>query len=341
MTETGENDVDISIPRHDLSTYLGRLRHFITVTSPLTLLATNKQLEDAKRTVDKYDDAIRQRRVPYLVPRTEAEQYWRAKQIVQSSVHPDTGETIPLPFRMSAFVPTNLIIVGGMLMPSTSLKTIIFWQWANQSLNSCVNAANANKSGPQMTTGEIAGAYAAATSAAVGISVGLTQAIPRMRNVAPGTRAILGRLVPFVAVGSASVVNVGAMRWREMLHGTKVYSKTDSGERKEVGNSVVAGQRAVGMTAASRIFINMPTLVLPPLLLSWAQRRRIVPTVGIAPRIAEVTLIGISLLAFLPPAIAVFPQDASIDVSKLEPRFHSLKDGDGKPVHQLEYNKGL
>ena len=47
----------------------------------------------------------------------------------------DTGEAVPLPFRLSAFVPTNLVIVAGMLMPNPSLKGVIFWQWANQSLN--------------------------------------------------------------------------------------------------------------------------------------------------------------------------------------------------------------
>lgn len=30
--------------------------------------------------------------------------------VVKSSIHPDTGEIIPLPFRMSAFVPTNILI---------------------------------------------------------------------------------------------------------------------------------------------------------------------------------------------------------------------------------------
>lgn len=47
----------------------------------------------------------------------------------------DTGEPVPLPFRMSAFVPTNLIIVAGMLMPNPSTASVLFWQWANQSLN--------------------------------------------------------------------------------------------------------------------------------------------------------------------------------------------------------------
>lgn len=48
---------------------------------------------------------------------------------------PDTNEPVPLPFRLSAFVPTNLVIVAGMLMPNPTLKSVIFWQWANQSLN--------------------------------------------------------------------------------------------------------------------------------------------------------------------------------------------------------------
>ena len=55
--------------------------------------------------------------------------------MVDSTLHPDTGLPVPLPFRMSAFVPTNLIIIAGMLMPNPSLKSVIFWQWANQSLN--------------------------------------------------------------------------------------------------------------------------------------------------------------------------------------------------------------
>jgi hypothetical protein len=55
--------------------------------------------------------------------------------VVNSSIHPDTGEPVTLPFRMSAFVPTNLIICAGMLAPNPSLFSIVGWQWANQTLN--------------------------------------------------------------------------------------------------------------------------------------------------------------------------------------------------------------
>lgn len=48
-----------------------------------------------------------------------------------------------------------------------------------------------------------------------------------------------------------------------------------------------------------------------------------------------VGLIGASLLLFLPPAIATFPQRGSIDPKKLEQRFRELS------YDHVEYNKGL
>lgn len=35
---------------------------------------------------------------------------------VESAIHPDTGEFIPLPFRMSMFMPVNLPVTGGMIL---------------------------------------------------------------------------------------------------------------------------------------------------------------------------------------------------------------------------------
>lgn len=46
-------------------------------------------------------------------------------------------------------------------------------------------------------------------------------------------------------------------------------------------------------------------------------------------------LVGASLLLFLPPAIATFPQRGSIDPKKLEQRFRDLN------YERVEFNKGL
>ena len=132
---------------------VGRLKHFTSVTSPLTLLASSSELAAAQKLLQDYQHGVGEGRAAW--GREDEAGIWKAKQrgsqdtlggkwsrsqssinpVVDSSLHPDTGLPVPLPFRMSAFVPTNILIIGGMLMPNPSLKGVIFWQWANQSLN--------------------------------------------------------------------------------------------------------------------------------------------------------------------------------------------------------------
>lgn len=334
--------VDITKSRYDLSTFKGRLLHFATVTSPLTLLASNAELRAAQELVSSYESRFPSNRTTgsFLVPQSEAEKYYKAKQLVDSSVHPDTGEVILLPFRMAAFVPTNLLVVGGMLMPNPSLASIIFWQWINQSLNVAVNYSNANKSVP-MNMKEVGIAYAAATTSAVGIAVGMSRGVPKLR-VSPGIKSVLTSLVPFVSVASAGIVNISCMRWKEIKDGIGIYiSDPSTGTRTHIGDSSIAGTRAVSMTAASRVLTNIPTLILPPLALRALQRAKIIPTSGPLTRAVDLAMIGTSLLIFLPPAIATFPQVATANPKSLESKFHNLRDQNGNPIEKVEFNKGL
>lgn len=70
----------------------GRLAHFASVTSPLTLLASTAELQKAQELVSSHESQFpKDRRTgTYFVTRPEAEKYWKAKQLVESSVHPDT-----------------------------------------------------------------------------------------------------------------------------------------------------------------------------------------------------------------------------------------------------------
>ncbi|SPO27583.1 related to Probable mitochondrial transport protein fsf1 [Ustilago trichophora] len=339
---TPESDMaDITKDRYDLTTFKGRLLHFASVTSPLTLLASNAELKSAQELVKSYEAKFPANRTTgtFFVPRSEAQKFWKAKQLVDSSVHPDTGEVILLPFRMAAFVPTNLLVVGGMLMPNPTLASIVFWQWINQSLNVAVNYSNANKSVP-MNMKEVGLAYAAATTSAVGIAVGMSRGVPKLK-VSPGVKGVLTSLVPFVSVASAGIVNISCMRWKEIKDGVGVYIRDQEGNRHYIGDSSKAGQRAVAMTAASRVLTNIPTLILPPLALKFLQRAKVIPASGALTRAVDLTLIGTSLLVFLPPAIATFPQVARINPNKLEPKFHHLTDQQVNPITEVEFNKGL
>lgn len=85
----------------------------------------------------------------------------------------------------------------------------------------------------------------------------------------------------------------------------------------------------------------VPTMILPPLALVYLQKRRLVPQTGVWSRAADLGLIGASLFVFLPPAIATFPQTATIPASKVELAYQNIKDDTGNIVQTFEYNKGL
>ncbi|KAF9965016.1 hypothetical protein BGZ70_005537, partial [Mortierella alpina] len=65
--------IDLSKPYFDQSTYMGRVRHFIQVTSPLNLFVTSKGLEDAKTLITDYNSG----KIP---ANTDPSKLWRAKE---------------------------------------------------------------------------------------------------------------------------------------------------------------------------------------------------------------------------------------------------------------------
>ncbi|KAJ3172304.1 hypothetical protein HK101_011160, partial [Irineochytrium annulatum] len=308
-------------PLYDQSTYIGRLRHFAEVTNPRNLLATPSQLLAAKRLVDAH-----QSHTPITPPPTSA-QLLAAKRLVDSNFHPDTGETILLPFRMACFVPTNALIVAGMLVPNPSTAAIVFWQVVNQSVNVAFNYCNANKSAV-MDTKETAIAYTTAVASSCTIALGMNAWVSRLRGLSPLATSILGRCVPFTAVAAAGTLNVFLMRQKELTEGISVLDK----DGNVVGKSQKAGFNAISQVAVSRVATAFPAVFLPGLIMTRLERTAFVRS---NPRLAmplNLAVICGSLMAALPCAVAIYPQVAEVPVAKLEPRFQGLRDKDGAPI---------
>jgi tricarboxylate carrier len=313
--------------RYDLDTYLGRVKHCAEISDPTMLLSTSKDIEESKRLIWDYKNGV----IPEM-----SSKLWHAKKILDSSVHPDTGETVFLPFRMSCCVLSNLVVTAGMLTPGLGNMGTIFWQIANQSLNVAVNTANANKSHP-LSTKQLVTNYFLAVGASCGVALGLNSIVPKLKNVSINTKLILSRLVPFAAVVSAGIVNVFLMRSQEIKKGISVFDE----DGNQLGISKKAAFKAVGETALSRVINATPIMVLPPLILVQLQKSLLKNKSLTVLTFTNLGLIFTTSLVALPFALAVFPQKRFVNASSLEDKFHCLKDKNNNEIKTVWFNRGI
>lgn len=264
------------------------------------------------------------------------EQLWTAQKVYGAAIHPDTGDTVIPPFRMSGFAVFGTPIIVGMLLPNPTIVSTIFWQTLNQSHNAGVNYANRNATGTT-TAKDIAVGYVGAVTSAVSIAVGLNQLVARA-NVSPAMRTMLSRFVPYPAVASASSCNMLLMRRSELDQGIGV--KSPSGD--ELGVSQLAARIAIQQTLITRVVLPAPLLVGPPVSMLAVEK-----TTNIFKRWPRSRLpieAGFCVLWFvfgLPLALSCFPQTCEVPVGDLEPRFHNICDSTGKRVEKVVFNKGL
>jgi sideroflexin-5 len=201
-------------------------------------------------------------------PRPSDAELWHAQKIKDAILHPDTGQPIFLPLRMSAFVPVGVIFVLGMLRPNPSLRSALAWQWANQSSNALINYANRNATADERDGAgvrSILEGYSAAVCGSCAIAFGATRALESGRFFPPRLRRVAALFVPLLSVCGANSFSLCVIRRRELQQGIDVVD--ESGE--VVGRSQVAARKAMGEMVLSRgVFLPSTVLGLPPLAMA-------------------------------------------------------------------------
>eukprot|EP01132_Coremiostelium_polycephalum_P005075 gene5075-6317_t len=315
--------------KYDGSTFWGRFQNFRDVTDPSTLFCSKAELEQSIQLLDKFKKGL-------IDPNIYSTELWQAKKNVDAIIHPDTGKPIFMPFRMSAFLPINVIICAGLILPNPSVATSIFWQWVNQSYNIALNHANRNASN-QMSNKQVFQAYLSAVGISCSLAVGLGYGVNKLNLKSVAVQSGLRMLVPFTAVTSAGIANVMIMRKNEMDNGIDIKDK----DGNVVGKSKVAGRLAVSKVAFSRAATSFPALLLPPMVMSLFEKLSFVKKYPMSKLPLNLAVIGIIFNSSLPAAIAMFPQESTIDSKDLEPEFQNLKDKNGNLITEFTYNKGL
>ncbi|CAG9859746.1 unnamed protein product [Phyllotreta striolata] len=320
---TGQIKVNLDQPRYDQNTYTGRARHFFLTTNPLNIFATNQQLEDAREIVRKY-------RSGENVPNIDENALWKAKNLYDSAFHPDTGEKMNILGRMSAQVPMNMLITGGMITFYKSTPAVVFWQWLNQSFNALVNYTNRSGDLAQSDT-QILTSYVCATGGAVGTALGLNSLTKRMPQ-------LIGRMVPFVAVAAANCINIPMMRAQELKEGTPVYDE----QNNKLGYSKAAAQNGIVQVTFSRIFMALPGMVITPVIMNSLEKKGLLRRHPWLVLPASVGALGLCLTFATPLACAFFKQKASIPFEQLEPELkESIKKSSKRVPVEVYFNKGL
>jgi tricarboxylate carrier len=322
--------------RFDQSSFAGRFCTMILKCDPKLITYSEEECFKQKKMVENYKALLAD--PPASAANNIHHTLWEAQRISSSAIHPDTGDVIPRPFRMSGFLPYNGPISVAMVA-SGSTPVLLFWNWVNQSQNAMVNYCNRNAS-TELPNETLAKSYAAAVGSALIVAFGLATFVKK--RYAPDQARKLLRFVAFPSAVVASSLNCYIVRSPEI--GTGIPLMNDRNEEVLSGEtSVVAAKCGVYSTTASRAMLQAPVFFFPPMLLSSVPMFQKICARN--PAMATPITTFLLLVSFglgLPATVAIFPQISEIKVGDLEEKYQHLVDQKtGKTYETLYYNKGL
>ncbi|GMH91740.1 hypothetical protein TrVE_jg2854 [Triparma verrucosa] len=314
---------------YDLSTFNGRFKSQLLNTSPFLLFNTEEELRSKKKIIDDLKTRFEKGEELEFDQQQNAT-LWRDQRIVNAAVHPDTSEIIPMPFRMSGYVPFNGPLAIGMMASSTT-PGLLFFNWANQSQNAMINYYNRNASS-EMSNGTLAFSYAGAVGSAMLVAYSLSTIVKR--NVPnPSTATKLLRFVAFPSSVMASCLNCYIVRSPEIPPGVPLLSSTLT--PLPLPPSSLAAKQGVYETVQSRAILQCPVFLIPPILISTIFKNALIRNPAMAVPVTTY-LLCVCFGYGLPAANAIYPQISSMKREDVEEEFRdSIKED------RVYFNRGL
>lgn len=330
---------DLSGPRFPQDSFSGRLSHFWNVISPRNFCPSEQKLAGARELIDKYTKEQPGGKAGERAALSDGEvdALWNAKYLLDATYHPDTGELVNPVGRMSSHIPVCTLVCGCMLYFRHTLPALLFWQWANQSVNSLVTYCNRNGTVP-LSYQDMATSYSLATGSSWALATGLHFGIPAHWQLTQ-------RLIPFIAGCGPQALNVGFMRQKELREGLALFEDRDLQKKVATKGDQDSGfhtpaQRACLQTWGVRVAIAGPSLGGTALVMNFLEKTRFVK--GHAARLTLPLTMGVYgaiLCQSVPFGLSIWPQTADIQTSALSASERArLSD---ETERSLFFNKGL
>lgn len=298
----------LSEPRFDSTTYWGRFGSLMEASNVRYAFKSNAEVMRQYQIVKKQEAREKAQKEANGSPKVmltaaEIEELRHAVNITKAAIHPDTLAPIPIPMRMTFFLPGNIPISMGFLFSAPTMYNTILWQVINQTYNALLNFGNANKSSP-MTSSDIMRSYvmAVGASCSAGATVRyLTRGITARSK--GGQLVILNGIVSTVACAMGGFANNYFIRLPEINKGIQIQ---DPANGKNVGTSKMCAKEAVWQTATSRIVMALP-VGLPGYAFYALERKGLVPKNATLLVVLQLALISTQLNFTVPFSMAAFP----------------------------------
>lgn len=302
--------------------FLRRLKIWFNLLNPTLLLSSDPEIQKAHSLLGSGEK---------LNEKDEA-----ALTISLSSVHPDSGAALPLIFRPPALFPISGPLVVASLLPHSTVKPALFWQFLLQSYSAGFNYANRNSSSEQhqgynislkqllLITGTVS--YTTCAGALPQIFIN------RLGLRSSAVQTFFRSILPIPLSATLAFFNVLTVRSEESETGIQVFDHNGN----PVGMSKAAGEKAVWETALSRAALFGMTATVPNLLVLLMKRVR--PFQRNSLLVAPLRHISTALVLglMIPVSFSLFPQLGTIKREQLEEELQAAAVG-----RHLFYHRGL
>nr|XP_033797877.1 sideroflexin-4 [Geotrypetes seraphini] len=306
-------------------TFLQRFLNWLEVLDPSVLLASKREIENSRLLLDSLGEPgkgpIQDRKVK------------EAWALNLSSVHPDTGEVIPIFFRPPALLPAAVPLVLGTLQPPKATSQAMVWQFLFHFYSAGFNISNGNASCMEKVFSQKQTLYCMGAIFYGACAGAIPQFLMNRHKLnTPALQTFFKKFLPVPLFTFLSVFNLVIVRAAEVEKGIQVVDKHGN----VIGVSKKAGEKAVKETSISRASLIGTTVLVPNLLTHVLQRIRFIQksSVILTPirHIAAVITFGM----MIPVSFSLFPQIGTILRTDLEEEIQLSTE-----ETELFYNRGL